>query len=658
MRRLATIGSAWTSTPSTSTWPRSGDRMPASIRSVVVLPAPFGPSRPTISPGLTARDTSATAITSPKRLPSERASRPPAVSIIEVQSYGRLDPRGAPQMAADFSGIRTVLPPVNEPIRSYAPGIARAAPRSRRGWPRWPASAVDIPLVIGGKDVRTGDLGQSVMPHDHGHVLADCHHAAPERRHGGDRRRAARPRREWASWPWEDRAAVFLKAADLLATTWRDTLNAATMLGQSKTVYQAEIDAACELIDFWRFNVAFAGRPDGRAAGLDHGDVEPDRLPRRSKASSTRSRRSTSRPSAATSPTAPALMGNTVVWKPAASGDAERLLHAEAARGRRPAAGRDQLRARRPGDGQQDRARRRRDLAGIHFTGSTGVFQGMWKTVGAQHRALPRRIRAWSARPAARTSSSRTRRPTRRRWRWRIVRGGFEYQGQKCSAASRVYVPQSLWPEVRDRAVGDDARDQDGRRARLPQLHGRGDRQEGVHEDQRLHRPRASGTRRSSQGGGSNGRDGLLHRADAGRDRRPRLPAAVRGDLRAGASPRYAYPDAQVARDAAGWSTRPRPYALTGAVFARDRARHPRGVGGAAQRRRQLLHQRQADRRGGRPAAVRRRARLGHQRQGRLEAEPAALGERPDDQGDLRPADATSPTRSWARSSGPPRTVP
>ena len=159
-------------------------------------------------------------------------------------------------MAADFSGLRKVIPPVNEQVRSYAPGSAeKASLKARLG--SMAGEVIDIPLIIGGKEIRTGDLGQAVMPHKHRHVLATYHHARPKDVTAAVAAAQA-AKAEWASWSWEDRAAVFLKAADLLATTWRDTLNAATMLNQSKTVYQSEIDAACELVDFWRFNVGFA----------------------------------------------------------------------------------------------------------------------------------------------------------------------------------------------------------------------------------------------------------------------------------------------------------------------------------------------------------------------------------------------------------------
>ena len=212
-----------------------------------------------------------------------------------------------------FSGNRRVPKPVNEPVRMYAPGSPERAELKAR-LSKMAAERIEIPIIIGGKEIRTGDLGRSVMPHAHKHVLAEYHKATPK--HAEMAIAAAREAwREWSNWPWEDRAAVMLKAAELLATTWRSTLNAATMLGQSKTAIQAEIDAACELIDFWRFNVQFARNllseqpisSPGVWNRTDHRPLEgfvyaitPFNFTA----------------IAGNLPTAPALMGNTVIWKP------------------------------------------------------------------------------------------------------------------------------------------------------------------------------------------------------------------------------------------------------------------------------------------------------------------------------------------------------
>ncbi|HEU4453373.1 MAG TPA: aldehyde dehydrogenase family protein, partial [Longimicrobium sp.] len=347
-----------------------------------------------------------------------------------------------------MNSIPQVPLPKNEPVLGYAPGSPERA-LLKAGVKAMASEEIEIPLIIGGKEVRTGDTDVQVMPHDHGHVLARYHRA------GEAEVRAAvaaslEAQREWAAWPWEDRLAVFLRAAELLATSWRPVMNGATMLGQSKTAHQAEIDAACEMIDFFRFNAAFAQKiyteqPEslpGMWNRLDHRPLEgfvyavtPFNF--------------TS--IAGNLPTAPAMMGNVAVWKPAAtavySGWYIMRLLMEAGL---PPGVINFL----PGDPvvTSNVLLNDRNLAGIHFTGSTGVFQHIWKTVGdniARYKSYPRLVGETggkdfivahpSADPAALATA--------------IVRGGFEYQGQKCSAASRVYIPQSLWPEVRDRVV-------------------------------------------------------------------------------------------------------------------------------------------------------------------------------------------------------------
>src|SRR5947209_3587042 len=308
------------------------------------------------------------------------------------------------------------------------------------------AQQIEIPLVIGGEEVRTGDTFESVMPHDKDHVLATVHSGgAPEVE------RAIKAAGEaWADWhrtPWEERAAVFLRAAELLAGPWRSTLNAATMLGQSKTAHQAEIDAACELIDFWRFNVEYmlriyAEQPVSSPGTWNRMEYRP--LEGFVFAVSPFNFTSI----AGNLPTSAALMGNTVLWKPASTAaySAHFLMKLFEEAGLPPGVINLVY-----GSGSEigDPALASPDLAGVHFTGSTAVFQSMWKTVGdniASYHGYPRIVGETGgkdyivAHPSADAGAVAT----------AIVRGAFEYQGQKCSAASRVYAPTNLWPEIRE----------------------------------------------------------------------------------------------------------------------------------------------------------------------------------------------------------------
>jgi len=333
-------------------------------------------------------------------------------------------------------------------VKTYAPGTPeRAAIKNRLT--EMASERIEIPIIIGGKEFRTGETATSVMPHNHRHVLADYHKASASNvRAAIDAARHAR--REWANWAWEDRAAVFLRAAELLATTWRQTANASTMLGQSKTVFQAEIDSACELIDFWRFNPAYAQelyteQPLSTPAMWNQLDYRP--LEGFVYAVT---------PFNFTSiggnlPTAPALMGNTVIWKPASSAmlSAYYLMRLLEAAGLPPGVINFV-----PGDAAEisNALLGHRDLAGVHFTGSTAVFNSMWRTIGAnmsQYATYPRIVGETGgkdfilAHPSADPQALAV----------AIARGAFEFQGQKCSAASRVYVPRSMWKDVRDRVV-------------------------------------------------------------------------------------------------------------------------------------------------------------------------------------------------------------
>jgi 1-pyrroline-5-carboxylate dehydrogenase len=368
------------------------------------------------------------------------------VSPAPAASLDRAVPASPPNAAV--SAIRRVPPPLNEPVKSYAPGSPEKAELKAR-LKSMAAERIDIPAIIGGKEVRGGEKAQAVMPHDHRHVLADWHKASRAQvEQAIDAALVAR--REWASWPWEDRAAVLLKAAELLTTTWRQTINAATMLGQSKTVFQSEIDAACELIDFWRWNAYFAQELMAEQPLSDHTmwnqtdyrglegfcyAVSPFNF------SSIGGNLSTS----------PALMGNVVLWKPASTavlvGYYLMKLLEEAGL---PPGVVNFL----PADPQtiSDVVLNHPELAGIHFTGSTAVFQSMWKTVGqniARYRTYPRLVGETGGKDFIVAHAS----ADAQALAVAAVRGAFEYQGQKCSAASRLYVAQSLWPDVRERML-------------------------------------------------------------------------------------------------------------------------------------------------------------------------------------------------------------
>ena len=345
-------------------------------------------------------------------------------------------------------GIFKVPHPINEPVKSYAPGSPERASLAAKV-KEMAAQKIEIPLIIGGKEVRTGKLAKAVMPHDHGHVLADVHM-------GGEAEvklaveAAAKAKGEWAALPWEARVSVFLKAADLLAGPYRDVLNGATMLGQSKTCHQAEIDSACELVDFYRFNSFYyeqilREQPESGPGMWNRLEYRP--LEGFVFAVTPFNFTSI----AGNLPTAPALMGNTVLWKPASTAlySAHFLMKLWKEAGLP-----DGVINMVPGSGAAigNPVLSSSQLAGIHFTGSTTVFNGMWRTVGQNlesYKGYPRLVGETggkdfilahpSADPLALTVA--------------IVRGAFEYQGQKCSAASRAYVPSNLWPKVKEMLV-------------------------------------------------------------------------------------------------------------------------------------------------------------------------------------------------------------
>jgi 1-pyrroline-5-carboxylate dehydrogenase len=348
-----------------------------------------------------------------------------------------------------FSGARRVPPPQNDPNLSYAPGFPERAELKAK-LKAMADQRVDIPLVIGGREVRTGNTAQTVMPHKHAHVLADWHKAGRSEVEQAIAAAVA-ARREWANWPWEDRAAVFLRAAELLTTTWRQTLNAATMLGQSKTAYQAEIDAASELVDFWRFNVGFAQELYQEQPLSTHGTWnQSDYRGLEGFVYAVTPFNFTA--IAGNLPGAPALMGCTVVWKPASSAmlSAYYIVKLLEAAGLPPGVINFV-----PGDASEvsNVVLDHPQFAGLHFTGSTGVFNSIWQRVGSnlgKYRSYPRIVGETGGKDFVVVHPS----ADPQEVAVALVRGAFEYQGQKCSAASRAYLPKSLWGTVKERMLG------------------------------------------------------------------------------------------------------------------------------------------------------------------------------------------------------------
>jgi 1-pyrroline-5-carboxylate dehydrogenase len=345
-------------------------------------------------------------------------------------------------------GIFRPPPVVNEPVRDYAPGSPERAELEGR-LAELQAERLELPCIIGGEEIRTGNTFEAVMPHAKDHVLGDVHKAGSTEVDGAIAA-AAQAWEDWHRLPWEERAAVFLRAAELLAGPWRSTLVGATMLNQSKTAHQAEIDAAGEVIDFWRFNIEFmlriyAEQPVSSPGVWNRMEYRP--LEGFVFAISPFNFTAIG----ANLTASPALMGNTVIWKPASTAafSAYWTLKLLEEAGLPPGVINLVY-----GSGAEigDPVLASEHLAGVHFTGSTGVFHSIWKTVGGnigRYRNYPRIVGETGgkdfivAHPSADVDALAT----------AILRGSFEYQGQKCSAASRVYAPANLWPDLRERLV-------------------------------------------------------------------------------------------------------------------------------------------------------------------------------------------------------------
>jgi 1-pyrroline-5-carboxylate dehydrogenase len=465
-----------------------------------------------------------------------------------------------------LSTIMNLPRPTNEPVKEYRPGSPERQQIDTE-LDRMLGSQLEIPLVIGGRAVTTGRLGEHVCPHDHRHVLARFHQGSSEHVEQAVAA-AAKAYPEWSMLPWQQRLGVFRKAADLLATSYRPILTAATMLGQSKTVREAEIDAACELVDFYRFNPHFAAQimaeqPESSAGTWDYVDYRPLEgfvlavTPFNFTAI------------AGNLPTAPAMMGNTVIWKPASSAitSAYFIMKLLEQAGLPPGVinlvpG--------PGAALGDAALAQPGLAGVHFTGSTGVFQRMWGTIGshiARYKSYPRIVGETGgkdfifAHPSADPEVLIT----------AAVRGAFEYQGQKCSAASRLYVPESLWRRI-ERRLAEQIRALDvGDPCDFHNFMGAViDRHAFDEIKGYIDFARASADAELVVGGECDDRVGYFVRPTLVRARTPDFKL-MQEEIFGPVLTVYVYPDHEL-EQTLELCDRTSPYALTGAIVAQDRA--------------------------------------------------------------------------------------
>jgi 1-pyrroline-5-carboxylate dehydrogenase len=455
--------------------------------------------------------------------------------------------------------------PLNEAVRDYAPGsIERRS--IREALEAMSAGRANLPLWIGGKAVETGCLASAIMPHNHGHVLADAHLAGPAETEAAVSAALAASA-GWSRTPCVERASVFLKAADLLADSWRDRLNAATMLGQSKTVHQAEIDSAAELIDFFRWNVAFMYRiyeeqplsPGGTWNHLDYRPLEgfvfaitPFNFTA----------------IAGNLPSAPALMGNTVVWKASPKAMLSAHLIMELLR---EAGLPDGVINLINGDASEiaGTVLANENLAGVHFTGSSAVFNHMTKAVGDRvgfYKTHPRIVGETGgknfvlAHPSADIDALAT----------AIIRGGFEYQGQKCSAASRVYVAASIWPQVQERLCDEIATIKVGDVADFSNFMGAViDETAWCRHQQAIEAAKASNDMTLLAGGGTDKSVGYFVHPTLLTTTNPQSPLLTE-ELFGPIVTVLVYPD-DTFREIVSAIDRGCAYGLTGAVFARDR---------------------------------------------------------------------------------------
>ncbi len=349
-----------------------------------------------------------------------------------------------------MNGVIKIPHPTNEPVMVFAPGSPeKESLKAELG--KMLGEEIEIPLIIGGKEITTGNFADCRCPHDHKHLLGRYHKAGPDEITTAVDE-AKKAWKDWSEMDWVSRASIFLRAAELLATKYRNVLNASTMLGQSKTVHQAEIDAACELIDFYRYNPYYMQKiyeeqPDSSPGVWNY--VEYRALEGFVFAVTPFNFTSI----AGNLPTSPAMMGNTVLWKPASSAVYSAyfimLLLKEAGVP-------DGVINFIPGPGRYvgDPVLEKSDLAGVHFTGSTAVFQAMWKTIGSSimnYKTYPRIVGETGGKDFVFVHSSTDVQAAVTA----LIRGAYEYQGQKCSAASRAYIPADIWPAVKDQLLAE-----------------------------------------------------------------------------------------------------------------------------------------------------------------------------------------------------------
>jgi 1-pyrroline-5-carboxylate dehydrogenase len=462
--------------------------------------------------------------------------------------------------------------PVNEPIRSYAPGSPERASLKRR-LAEMQGQRLDIPCIIGGQEVRTGTTRPAVLPHNREHVLADVHQGGPAEVEAAIRA-AADAWHDWSRMPWEERAAVLLRAAELLSGPWRDTLNAATMLGQSKTAHQAEIDSACETIDFWRFNPVYLARIYEEQPASSQGVW--NRLEYRPLEGFVFAISPFNFTAIGANLTmSPALMGCTVVWKPASTAMVSAYWTMKLLEEAGLPPGVVNL-VYGSGGTIGDAALADPGLAGVHFTGSTAVFQGIWKTVGGsieRYRNYPRIVGETGgkdfivAHPSADVDALAT----------AILRGSFEYQGQKCSAASRVYAPSNLWPRLRERLADDVATIKVGDVADFSNFMGAViDGNSLETQRQAIAEAREHPDTRVIAGGGVDDSEGYFVEPTVIETSDPAF-RLLRDELFGPVVTCYVYPESQY-DDTLELVDRTAPYALTGSIFSTERAAVQRGA--------------------------------------------------------------------------------